>query len=91
MVAVHCGGATVSAPHNIMHPATLIITSAGRRLEIWISLEEGLRAADLFADIETAMNQKFGEGTELIARVRRAKSEFVFLPSIEDNTDTSAV
>ena len=62
-----------------------------RRLEIWISLEEGLRAADLFADIETAMNKKFGEGTELIARVRRAKSEFVCLPSIEDNTDTSAV
>jgi hypothetical protein len=67
-----------------------LVFGIDRRLELWISLEEGLRAADLFADIETAMNQKLGEGTELIARVRREKSQFVCLPSIGGNPDTSA-
>jgi hypothetical protein len=68
-----------------------LVFGIDRRLELWISLEEGLRAGDLFADIETAMNQKFGEGTELIKRVRREKSDFICIPSIEDNPDTSAV
>jgi hypothetical protein len=69
----------------------VLVFGIDRRLELWISLEEGLRAADLFADIDVAMNHKSGEGTELIERVRREKSEFVCMPSIEDNPDTSAV
>jgi hypothetical protein len=67
-----------------------LVFGIDRRLELYISLEEGLRAADLFDDIDVAMNQKLGEGTELIERVRREKREFVCLPSIEDSPDTSA-
>ena len=54
-----------------------LIFGIDRRLEIWIALEEGLRTADLFADIETALNQKSGEGAELIRRVRQPKREFI--------------
>jgi hypothetical protein len=61
-----------------------LVFGIDRRLELWISLEEGLRAADLFADIEKAMNQKIGEDPELTLRVRRDKSEFICMPSMDE-------
>jgi hypothetical protein len=63
-----------------------LVFGIDRRLELWIALEEGLRAADLFADIETAMNQKFGEGTELIERVRREKHAFICMEAMDSRT-----
>jgi hypothetical protein len=63
-----------------------LVFGIDRRLELWISLEEGLRAADLFADIDVAMNQKLGEGADLIERVRREKSEFICMEAIDSRT-----
>jgi hypothetical protein len=60
-----------------------IVFGIDRRLELWIALEEGLRAAEMFDAVETAMSQKFGEGTALIERVRREKREFVCMPAID--------
>jgi hypothetical protein len=54
-----------------------LVLGIDRRLEIWISLEEGLRAKDLFADTEVILNGKLGENVELIQRMRRQKHQFV--------------
>jgi hypothetical protein len=64
----------------------VLVFGIDRRLELWISLEEGLRAADLFDDINTAMNQKVGEGIELAERVRREKHDFICMEAMDSRT-----
>jgi hypothetical protein len=54
-----------------------VFVGIDRRLEIWIALEEGKRAKDLFADLSTLRNSRFGENTELIEQMRRKHSGFV--------------
>jgi hypothetical protein len=59
-----------------------LVLGIDRRLEIWISLEEGLRAKDLFADAEVILNGKLGENAELIESMRRKKHQFVSMEAM---------
>jgi hypothetical protein len=52
-------------------------SDARRRLEIWIALEEGLRAADLFIGLNKIRRLKLGEHPELIRQIRQEKREFI--------------
>jgi hypothetical protein len=54
-----------------------VFVGIDRRLEIWIALEEGLRAKDLFTDLNTLRNSAFGENVGLIEQMRRKHSGFV--------------
>jgi hypothetical protein len=54
-----------------------VFVGIDRRLEIWIALEEGKRAKELFADLDAVLNSKFGENDDLIQRMRRENSQFI--------------
>jgi hypothetical protein len=54
-----------------------VFVGIDRRLEIWIALEEGKRAKELFADLDVVLNSKFGENADLIERMRRENHQSV--------------
>jgi hypothetical protein len=54
-----------------------ILVGLNRRLEVWVSPQEGKRTAEIFADLEEVSRWRFGESVEPFERMRRKYHAFV--------------